>query len=55
MVGVPFFSSKCLSGPSRRIGCPCVCMDLSHRITDGPSRKLTTNAVRQAAPDLNVM
>ena len=55
MVGVPFFSIRWRSGPSRRIGWPWRCTDFSQRISAGPSTKLTTSAVRQAAPERNVM
>ncbi len=55
IVGVPFFSIRCRSGPSRRIGWPCFCMDFSSRISLGPSQKLTISAVRQAPPARKVM
>ncbi len=55
IVGVPFFSIRCRSGPSSRIGWPCRCTDRSQRISGGPRMKLTTSAVRQAAPERNVM
>ena len=55
MVGVPFFSIRWRSGPSRRIGWPSRCSDFSQRISGGPSTKLNTSAVRQAAPARKVM
>ena len=55
MVGVPRFSIRCRSGPSLRIGWPLRCNDFSQRINGGPRMKLTTSAVRQAAPERKVM
>ena len=54
-LGVPFFSTRCRSGPSSRMGWPCFCMLRSQRITRGPSTKQTTSAVMQAAPERKVM
>ena len=54
MVGVPFFSIRWRSGPSGRIGWPARCTVLSQRMKLGPTSRLIVNAVRHAAPALNV-
>ena len=54
MVGVPFFETRWVCGPSLRMGCPSRCFFLSQAMMDGPSAKLSKSDVTTAPPERNV-